>query len=271
LAGEHLRLAVQWQVPGELRHRDVRQQRGRRQAAVDRARRRLHHRTLAGATAISRPPDALDPDDRGHDVEHLADVFPDAMQCALAAGAGIGLGLDDDVLARQMFGQTTDIACRLRACRPILPSWPGSGLSLRFDRRRREILELEEQLPGVGIEPLRPRAKQGPFQRLQHRPKLVVFLAQLGDHSDQDVGIARQRSNVRCQMGILLKCSSVSLESRSRSGELFRRHRGRAHTDLPPVHAREQKPQLCGIQRHRAVTHLRPGEGVTFQSLGDET
>ena len=39
---------------------------------------------LAGAAAVFRPADAFDPDDRRHDVQHLADVFADPMQLALA-------------------------------------------------------------------------------------------------------------------------------------------------------------------------------------------
>ena len=56
VARQHLRLAMQRQMPGELRHRDMRQQRGRRQPAFDRTRRRrrLHHGALAGAAAVAR-------------------------------------------------------------------------------------------------------------------------------------------------------------------------------------------------------------------------
>jgi hypothetical protein len=119
VARQHLHLPVQRQVPGKLRHRDMGEQRRGRQAALDGTRRRsgLHHGALAGAAAIARATDAFDPDDCRDDVEHLADVLADAMQRALAARAGIDRGLDDDVLARQMLGQSADVADSPRTCR----------------------------------------------------------------------------------------------------------------------------------------------------------
>src|ERR1700710_1404772 len=88
LACQHLTLAMQRQVPGKLRYCNMDQQSCRRQAAIDRTsgRRRLHHSTFAATAAVARPPDTLDPNDRRHDVEHLADVLANAMQGALAAG-----------------------------------------------------------------------------------------------------------------------------------------------------------------------------------------
>jgi len=152
LACQHLGLAVQWQVPSKLRYRDMNQQRGCRQPAFNRARRRrrLYHGALAGTAAIARPSDALDPDDRRHDVEHLAHVLTDAMQSTSAARARIDRRLDDDIVAGQMFRKAADIPHWLRTCRPIPPFW--LGRRLRLGRRRREILELERQLPGTRIE-----------------------------------------------------------------------------------------------------------------------
>ena len=215
------------------------QQRSRRQSAFNRTRRRrrLHHGALAGAAAIFRPADAFDPDDRRHDVEHLADVLTDAMQRAVAARASIDRRLDDDIFARQMLRKTADVPHGLRACRLILPVRLGSSLPLRFGRRRREILEPERQLPGIRIELFRARSKQGPFQRRQHRPQLVVLVAQLGDHPDQDVRLARQGSNVGCHARSLPKHLGVSLESQCRQRELLTCHGDGARADLRPVHS----------------------------------
>jgi hypothetical protein len=123
LTGQHLGLPVQRQVPGELRHRDVRQQSGRGQAAIDRTwrRGRLHNRGLAGAAAIFRPADAFDPNDRRHDVQYLTDACADPMQFALVARANVTLVLDDDILARQMIWQAANIARgpQARGFRPV--------------------------------------------------------------------------------------------------------------------------------------------------------
>jgi hypothetical protein len=191
--GQHLRLAVQRQMPGELRGGDMGEQRGRRQAAFNRTRRgrRLHHGALAGAAAVARAMDPLHPDDRRHDVEHFADVLADPMQCALAARACACLGFNDDVLTRQMFGQTADVARRFAARRPC-PGLPRRLLGLGFARRRRHIVERQQQLRRVAGEPFRTGAKQRPLQRLHDSPQLIILVAQIGDHPDQNVGVARQ-------------------------------------------------------------------------------
>lgn len=46
-----------------------------------------------------------------------------------------------------MFRKSAEVACRLGACRPILTSWFGSGVSLRFDRYCRKILKPVRQSP----------------------------------------------------------------------------------------------------------------------------
>ena len=122
--GQHLRLAMQWQVPGELCRRHMGQQRDRRQPTLDRTRRRwcLQHGALARAAAVARAANASDPNDRGHDVEHLADILANAMQHAATARAGLDRRLDDYFLARQMARETTDIPHRLTAGRPA--KWP---------------------------------------------------------------------------------------------------------------------------------------------------
>ncbi len=90
LAGEHLHLAVQRQVPGELHHRDMDQECRCRHAAIKRTWRRLglHDRSLARPAAIARPVNAFDAQHRRHRVEHLADVLANQVQLSLTAGAG---------------------------------------------------------------------------------------------------------------------------------------------------------------------------------------
>jgi hypothetical protein len=101
---EHVRLPVQRQVPRELRDHDRRDQRRRRHAVVNQARRRLglHHCAFAGPAAITRPVDAFDLQHRRDHVELFAHIFPDHMHRPAAAGADRALGLDHNLTAGQM-------------------------------------------------------------------------------------------------------------------------------------------------------------------------
>ena len=65
----------------------------------------------AGPAAIARPADADDPQPRRDMVEHLADRLADQVQRAAAAGAGLVLEIEPDVLARQVRRQARPIVC----------------------------------------------------------------------------------------------------------------------------------------------------------------
>ena len=69
-------------------------------------RRCLHHGALAGAASISA---AGTPPSRAqlgrNQIEHLAAVVADHMQCAATAGALLVLDIDDDLVARQVCWQ----------------------------------------------------------------------------------------------------------------------------------------------------------------------
>lgn len=110
--GEHLGLAMQQQMPGELRDGDMGCKGRGHHAALHHAcrRGRLHNNAFAGAACIARPDRPFDPDNRGHDVERLADVRADAMQFERTAGASLALQLDDLVITRKVLGQAADIA-----------------------------------------------------------------------------------------------------------------------------------------------------------------
>src|SRR5258706_9017177 len=66
----------------------------------------------AGPAAITRPVDTDDPEPRGHMIEHLADGLANHMQFTSAAGAGLMLKIEPNVLARQMRRQAWSIAPR---------------------------------------------------------------------------------------------------------------------------------------------------------------
>lgn len=110
--GEHLGLAMQRQMPGELRDGDMGCKGRGHHAAIHHAcrRGRLHNNAFAGPACIARPDRPFDPDNRGHDVERLADVRADAMQFERTAGASLALRLDDLVITRKVLGQAADIA-----------------------------------------------------------------------------------------------------------------------------------------------------------------
>ena len=80
----------------------MRDQRFRGHAAVDRPFRRrcLHHGALAGAASIARPAHHLHAQLGRNQIEHLAAVVADHMQCAATAGALLVLDIDDDLVAR---------------------------------------------------------------------------------------------------------------------------------------------------------------------------
>ncbi len=111
-AGQDLRLAVERQVIGVFRHEHIGDQRLGRQAAFDRggwapapARRHPVHR----AAGVLRAPRHDHAQLGRHLVEALGDILADDVQGAAAAGAGLGLRLDDDLLARQMRRQVAAI------------------------------------------------------------------------------------------------------------------------------------------------------------------
>jgi hypothetical protein len=82
VAGKHLLPPVQRHMIGKLHGRDMREQRFRRHAAVDRMGRCLHDRACASAAAIARTDDPLDPVLKRNNVEHLLDGLADLVQSA---------------------------------------------------------------------------------------------------------------------------------------------------------------------------------------------
>lgn len=115
MAGKDLRLTIKRRAPGELRHRDPGDKRGRGHAALDQTRARLglNHLALAGPARVFGADRAQDPKHRGNPIDHVVDVLANAVQRARAARARRRLRLDRHVDARQMLGQGPDIAFAL--------------------------------------------------------------------------------------------------------------------------------------------------------------
>jgi hypothetical protein len=102
--GGHPHMAVEREMITELGHQHLREQRLGGHPAGDRPLRRggLHHRLLAGPAAIAGTADHLHPQLGREDVEQLARVLADDVQGPAAAGAGLVLGVDQDLDPRQV-------------------------------------------------------------------------------------------------------------------------------------------------------------------------
>src|ERR1700730_5316129 len=113
--GEDLALPVKRQVIAVLGDQDMGEKTGTGEALGDRTLRGGGlMNSPAGPAAIARSADANDSKPRGHMIEHLADSLADHMQFAAAAGAGLMLEIEPDVLAGQMRRQAWSIGPRSR-------------------------------------------------------------------------------------------------------------------------------------------------------------
>ncbi len=127
-----LRLPVQRQVIGILRHQHMRQQPRSGQATIDRAaRRRLLHDAVAAAAAQLRPHLADHLEVRRHVLEHLGDVFAELPQRAAAIGAGFLLRRDGSDFARQVLGQRPPRRLALALPLPAAADSPAAAYSRR--------------------------------------------------------------------------------------------------------------------------------------------
>lgn len=100
-ARQDLRLTVEWKMVGVFRDEHVSDEGLRRQSTLDQSvrRRSLHHAVRATTAGVFRPPRHDHAQPCRNPVEPLRYVGADDMQRAAAARAGLGLRLDDDLLA----------------------------------------------------------------------------------------------------------------------------------------------------------------------------
>jgi hypothetical protein len=106
VAGEDLRLSIEWCVIAIFADQHLGQQRWCRQAAGDHPlwSWRLHH-CLAGPACVFGASGADYAQLRGNPVQHLAHALADDMQRAATAVAGDVADIEPHILARQMIGQ----------------------------------------------------------------------------------------------------------------------------------------------------------------------
>lgn len=173
LREQHLRLAVQRQMPGVFGDQHGGDHRLGRQPALDQpfGRARLHHRLLTGAARIFGTVRHNHPELRRDHVEPLRSLFADHMHRRLAAGAVRVVGLDRYVEARQMGGKCAAVGTALGGprlgSRCILLVLAGliSGNGLL------DVFERQKQL--FGVELLRTPAKLRTLQLMQQMPQAI--------------------------------------------------------------------------------------------------
>lgn len=172
----------------ELTDHDVRNERFRRDAAIDPRVKPgdplrcggLHDGTFAAAATIAWPAHHLHPQLGGNQVEHLGAILADQVQRAATTGALSAIDVDDDLVAWQMSGQRTAIAV---GCRDAPPS-------LRWFRRvlGRVIFGgsllgvLQNQLQLLEVELLRAGTIAMAQQALDQLPQLLILGLQLRHH-----------------------------------------------------------------------------------------
>jgi hypothetical protein len=139
----------------------------------------LHHTVGAAAAGVFRPPRHDHAQSRREFVEPLRDVLTDDVQSTTTARASFRLGLDDDVLTRQMRRQVASVgAAGFRRLGPDdvanLLSSGVLGAMLRLD-------VLEGQLDLVLANPLRATAE---LRAAQNRDDMIEALGTRGQSFD---------------------------------------------------------------------------------------
>src|SRR4051812_39608099 len=164
LTGKDLSLPIEWDVPGELEHRDMGDERGCGHATLNQARRALglDDRSLTGPAGVLREDRSLHPHKGWDHIESFARLLADPMQRTRAAGADRGLGLDYLLAPRQMLGKRTDVAQRRPAGSLQLALGPVIIVGGRWRRGGPDgqIVEIERELGDVDhCRPLRARSE----------------------------------------------------------------------------------------------------------------
>lgn len=144
-----LRLSVEREVIGILRHEHVRDRGLGGQSALNQARRgrRLHHHVLTPAAGVFGATRHQHPELRRHDIEPLGDILADPVQRSGTAGAGRIVDLYKALDPRQVGRQGTSIPTPMGGpgCSPVrllslvLSMAGGLGLLDLFEREQQLI------------------------------------------------------------------------------------------------------------------------------------
>lgn len=154
-----------------------RDQRLGRNAALDQmfGRRSLRHLAVAFAACVFGPARDDDLEARRDHVEPFRDVLAELDPKPVAAGAALVGEIDDDLLARQMFGQRAAIDLALAP--DGRPGWLALAfrLGLRGGDRLLDVLQHESEL--VRIDLLRSRAEAMTLKHLDDGDQTLVLVA----------------------------------------------------------------------------------------------
>jgi hypothetical protein len=171
--GKNLGLTIERAMVRVFADDDMGDQRLGGHAAIDRTvrRRGLHDGALAGPAAITGPAGDDHLELGRNDVELLGNILADDVHRAAAAGTRLALGLDDDLLARQILRQIATVApagWRRRGCAGLSCLHRIRG-GLGHADRLFEVLQPELQLLGVALlrAPAVKRALKLPDQEAQ--------------------------------------------------------------------------------------------------------
>jgi hypothetical protein len=94
------------------------------------------------------------------------------------AGTGLVAGLDHDLFARQMLGQSAAVATTLPGARRLERRIGPFRLRLPLGQRLLDVFEGQLELIGMG-RLLRAPSEQGPLQLFDDRPQVLVLPGQL--------------------------------------------------------------------------------------------
>ena len=193
LPGIDLGLAIERQVIGIFGDQNLGHRRLGRQSALDQPRRRgrLHHHLLAGPAGILGPADDQHAQLRRDDVEPLAAILADPVQCVAAARTAVILDVDHHLDARQMRRQRSAVHAALGGTLGSLGRDGCFAFGLAACRGLLDVFEPKQQL--IFRQRLGPPAEAMALQLLDDLFQPLGARTLRQQHRLQRAGIIRKR------------------------------------------------------------------------------
>jgi hypothetical protein len=280
LRGQHLGLPVERQMPSVFGDHDRGHHRLGRQPALDQplGRRRLHNRLFAGPAGVFGTVRHHRPELRRDDVEPLGGFLADHTHGRPAARAGLVLGPDRHMDARQMGGKRAAVGPALFRAGASVPLVllvvgrlaRGDGLldilerqgelvrvellgpmaelhALQLTQEMLQAIDLRQRLVALGERDREPRLQLGDFDR-----RLIRALA----HTPEENRFARHRDKENGKLSQLVAASRRSLRARCL-----------ARVKTRPVQPVDERGVLRSRQTHHAVADRRPAKRVLLEAV----